>query len=45
MRVTLFEGDKEVAAFTAEGAADRVDELAAKVAAEVEKRLTAGGGK
>lgn len=45
MRVTLFAGDKELAAFTTEGTANQVGELAAKVAAEVEKRLAAGGGK
>ena len=37
--VTLFEGDKELAAFTIAGAANKPDELAAQVAAEVEKRL------
>ena len=37
--VTLFEGDKEIAAFTTEGEEAKPDELAAQVAAEVEKRL------
>ena len=37
--VTLFEGDKEIAAFTTEGEEAKPDELAALVAAEVEKRL------
>jgi hypothetical protein len=39
--VTLYEGDKELATFRVEGAADRLDELAAKVAAGVEARLPA----
>src|SRR5207237_680659 len=39
---SLYPGDKDVAAFTVEGAADRPDELAAKVVAEVERRLAAG---
>ena len=37
--VTLFEGDKEIAAFTSEGEEAKPDELAAQVASEVEKRL------
>ena len=43
--VTLFEGEKELAAFTVEGAADKPDELAGKIAAEIERRLSVGGGK
>ena len=43
--VTLFEGEKEIALFTVEGAASKPDELAGKVAAEVEKKLAAIGGK
>ena len=37
--VTLFKEDKELAKFTVEGKATQPDELAAKIAAEVEKRL------
>ena len=44
MSVTLFEGDKETAAFTVEGAAGQPDALAGKLAAEVEKRLAASRG-
>ena len=37
--VTLYDGEKERAAFTVEGVASKPDELASKIAAEVEKRL------
>ena len=43
--VTLFEGEKEVALFTVEGAAGKPDELAARIAAEIEKKLAASSGK
>ena len=43
--VSLFEGDKETAAFTAEGAAGQPDELAGKIAAELEKRIALSSGK
>ena len=43
--VTLFEGEKETAAFTVEGEASQPDELAGKIAAEVEKKLAASGGR
>ncbi len=39
--VSLFEGDKELAAFSVAGTADKPDVLAEKIAAEVEKRLAA----
>jgi hypothetical protein len=39
--VSLFDGDKDLGGFTAEGAPSKPDELAEKVAAEIEKRLTA----
>ena len=39
VNVSLFEGDKETAAFTVEGAAGLPDELAGRIAIEVEKRL------
>jgi WD40 repeat protein len=41
VRVSLFQGDKKLAAFSVPGAATRVDELAEKIAAEVEKKLAA----
>ena len=39
--VSLFAGEKERAAFVIEGVASKPDELAAKIVAEVEKRLAA----
>ncbi len=41
----LFDGDKDLGSFTAEGAAGKPDELAEKVAAEIEKKLAAVGSK
>ena len=43
--VSLFEGDKETAAFIVEGAAGQPDELAGKIAAELEKRIALSSGK
>ena len=43
--VTLFEGEAEKAAFAVEGAASKLDELAAKITVEVEKKLAASSGK
>ena len=43
--VTLYEGEKERAAFTVDGTASKPNELAEKIAAEVEKRLSASSGK
>ena len=43
--VTLYEGEKELAAFTVEGVANKQDKLAERIAIEVEKRLMAPGGK
>ena len=45
VRVTLFEGDKEKATIVVEGTASQPDELAARIAADVEKKLASGGGK
>lgn len=41
----LYDGDREVAKFTVEGKAGQPDELAAGIAAEVEKRLAGRAGK
>jgi len=44
--ITLFTGVKAAGEpFTVEGTEDKKDELAGKIAAEIEKRLPAGGGK
>ena len=43
--VKLFEGTKEIAAMSVEGAAGKPEELAVLVAAEIEKRVAASGGK
>lgn len=45
VNVSLFVGDKELAAFMIECVASKPDELAAKIVAEVEKRLATNGGK
>ena len=45
VRVTLSKGKSEVASFPVEGAASKPDDLAGKIAAEVEKRVAASGGK
>jgi len=42
VRVTVFKGEAEVAAFTVEGEKGKPNDLAAKVVAEVEKRLPTG---
>ena len=42
--VSLFAGARETASFTVEGAADKPDELAGRIAAEVEKRLAGSSG-
>lgn len=42
VRVTLFQGDKEVASFTTTGDKGKLEELSAKLVAEVEKNLPAG---
>lgn len=43
--ISLFVADKELAAFAINGLASKPDELAEKIAVEIEKRLTAVGGK
>jgi WD40 repeat protein len=45
VRVALSGGTKDVEPFTVEGTAGKPDEFAEKIAAEVEKRLAAAGGK
>ena len=42
---TMFEGEKEVGSFAVVGETGKPDELAAKIAAEVEKKLSVGTGK
>jgi len=43
--VSLFQGGRELPPFSVEGAAGKPDELAEKIAAEVEKALAVIGGK
>ena len=43
--VTMSKGKKEGASFTVKGAANKPDDLAGKIAAEVEMKLAASGGK